>query len=354
MINPDILRYSQYTPRTEGNYERVARTPRFSPVDPRFEGVSASLSALPREDRLWINGLFAEPLTAHRDEIIAVRSYDIVTVLNDLSRGASIVDYPEPSHQIMPKPPGWFYMTPIYTHPFYDEHPDLRNIQHQENFTQIVGRNAENYGSHLSFSTAFALSVDPLLGKGWRQSLPTILNEPRDHASNFEDFTAKLRFELLQMKAKEGDMSHKKLPYMNELTKMLPNGTDPTVILSFLTEIAMTRGGVVVGFNRNVLQGRCESDATKDRQRITHGARELVVHPESGEIALRDAIVAIEPQGNYEDEIVEQLNTLLEEETEEFAYDSSVETIFSDNDIVTFPRSINKRDYVRNGYDDFE
>jgi hypothetical protein len=92
--------------------------------------------------------------------------------------------------------------------------------------------------------------------------------------------------------------------------KFVPEGTDKSQVLSFLSDANQDRGGVVVAFNRNILQGPYVTYATDPAGDIIHNDPELAMRVPEGYVNLAGAVVAAESLGGYEDEVLENLGLI--------------------------------------------
>jgi hypothetical protein len=309
----------------EPDQDQEKPRPRFSPEDPLLQTVKEKLASSP-DKKVEIRRLFSEPLTAKRSEIVAVRSGDVLTHLDYIIDSEIPVEYSQdPGESIMEKARGWYYLTPIYSNPFFEEHPELRGILRDETFLEEVYQNLSVYPDSIAFATALRRQVVPLLKPGWEPAMRNKVAEYDPHAldidySNTALFEDASRFLGQQIgRAQQAGLSpadtlskarQERCDLIQQFADSLKEGGQEEEIVNFLFDVHKHRGGIIIGFNKNVIQGEALSDACpeKDTKGIIHGEPELVVKPKGGLIDLsKNPISAIETLGEYEDRILAEI-----------------------------------------------
>lgn len=298
----------------------------FSPEDPLLAEVKDKLTARP-EKRKEVEELFAETLTAKRDKIIAVRSGDVLTHIDHLVDGGIPTEYTQnPDESIMSKTEGWYYLTPIYNHPYFtEEHPELQGEQVIEDFYEAVDQNLRHYPEDIAFATALMRNVSPVLIPDWRAKARQLIASYDKFAAEpdypealvFEEFSDLLRKQT-EKALRDGltptdvlsKLRKRRYDAFHTLKELLTEGIDERKVAQFLFDVYKERGGIIVGFNENVVQGEVLTDVSPEAisRGAIHSSPEMAVRPKSGVIDLSsNPISAIEPLGEYEDRVLTEL-----------------------------------------------
>lgn len=285
--------------------------------DPLLRIIQRKLAASP-EGKARLEAALGSSLFSRRDTIVALRSDDILSFFAQmlvghikLDRGADL--------RTMAKVDGWFYMTPIYSHPHFSELPVHKSFDPID-FRFAVEHNTKSYAEDIAFNAAFMRNIAPLLVADWIDRARWMLSIFQDRDGEEKTIQELTNPEIIEIylgdlyayfewKRDRNPIDKLSLKRIDQLRSLLRYGVDLEQVLCFLTSVVEQRGGIVIGFNRNVLQGTVVSDLveTPVSREVLHGAPEIAVLPASGIIDLRDAVVAIEPLGSYEDDVIEKL-----------------------------------------------
>jgi hypothetical protein len=285
--------------------------------DPLLRVIQRKLAVSP-EGRARIEAALSSSLFSRNDTIVAVRSDDILSFFDQmlaghirLDRGADL--------RTMAKVDGWFYMTPIYSHPHYSDLPVHESFDPID-FRSAVEHNTKSYAEDIAFYAAFMRNIAPLLVPDWIERARWMLSlfQNRDDEEKtiraltypeiIENYLGDL-YTYFEWKRDKSPTNQLSLQRIHQLKSLLRYGVDLEQVVCFLTSVVEQRGGIVIGFNRSVLQGTVVSNLVKTEvsREVLHSAPEIAVLPANGIIDLRNAVVAIEPLGEYEDDIVERL-----------------------------------------------
>ncbi len=297
----------------------------FSLENPLLPEVRQGLKANPEREEV-IKRLFSRNLAEAKDEIIAFRSEDVVTFLDCLLKGSIPVDVASP---IVCKIAGWYYLTPIESHPFFDAHPELTGNYPTRGFYQEIYSNTSVYAPDIAFRTAFSRNVTPVLKPNWQakarrilaETDPWVLDPEFPEALVYEEFTNSLASELRRedaeirigqaFQALEGKYQ-RSYAFLQRFLRLIQQDVDKERVIKFLLKVVQERSGIVVGFNERILEQGRYLTAVTDTEDITHDAPELVIQPKTGFIDLsgEPIIAAIEPLGNYEDRVLTELELI--------------------------------------------
>lgn len=288
----------------------------FSEQDPLFDTVQARFESQPAKiDE--IRSLLSTNLASVRDQVIAVRSEDILTIFHRLLEDRIPVDIK--GEGIRVKERGWYYLTPIETNPFWDAIAGFEFQAVKEG--DFYGETLENIGLYAhsgALATALSRNVFEHLQEGYKKELRKLFTKTYGDLFLETLFVEVLANELIDEWKLEGEerldaagiiRSPRRFPVFNRLLAFVGEEEDSPRIGNFLIRVIKDRGGVIVGFTKEVIQG--ELAFKQSEHRAIHGSKEIAVKPRGGFIDLsKRPIIAIEPLGEYEDQILGQLNLL--------------------------------------------
>ena len=260
-------------------------------------------------------------ITYQRHKIVAIRSGDVLSILGHLVKGGFTVDH-KGDNTFMSKEPEWFYVTPVYEHSFFN----LDSINHedrsQSGFYDAVEANIK-YGKQHAFAAAFMRFVEPELIEGWDNKLKPLVESynlfiagTNDDSLIIEDFLDQLGESIDKVaQRQESIISYLKHPstktgrFLIGLQQVMKPDADFVKYLDLLQEVSGERAGAMIGFNSSVIQGDWISDRSiTDRYRhVIHSFPEMAINPPDGIILTTGCIEAIEPLGDYEVEIINQM-----------------------------------------------
>lgn len=281
----------------------TTRVPVFTAEDPLLPLVKRLLESN-NEVADKIREYFKTKILPARSDIIAVRSEDLLTCIHNLLQASIRVDDEQPA---VDKAEGWYYLTPV----------------EQETFMSDIERNTSLYAESAAFTAAFVRNVVPVLKDNWLQQARNILislgeydsAESNDFPDSLvvEKIIYLLRVQILLL-AESGQPIQtafdtppgSKTTTLQDIIKLIHPSVDKLTVLQFLLRVTNERQGVVVAFNNKILQGETitNMDGPND---VLHDTHEYAVRPPDGVITLGDAIVAIEPLGDYEDNVLREL-----------------------------------------------
>ena len=264
-----------------------------------------------------VTQLFGDSFEDHQGEIIGVRTVDALTFLPWFLEEAMPVDYQGlgVGETIIDKSRGWFFMTPtpaLYRHyPHLPVTPEL-----PDTITGVVEENNDIYRLGV-FATCFARNVIPLLKPDWRDEIYRLAGQVDDlsgvsFAAVYEIFTEMIYCGLTGDNWFDLPVSQKVLSQLPKqfLLDALAHRSGLGAVLGFLRRSARERRGLVVAFNRRVMQGEFMVHET-DTEHVTHTIHELAIKPPMGYINLKlRPIVAIKPVGLFEGKLLRDIGVM--------------------------------------------
>lgn len=297
---------------TTNQEKKILVSAPFTEKDPLFDSVKARLETQPSKKEK-IRSLFSTKLAAVKDQVIGVRSEDILTIIERLQEGRIPVNFP--GEGIRARKKGWYYLTPIETNPFWSTIPGVEfDGGNQSNIYEQTLDNIGLYAHSGAVATALSRNVFPHLQGAYRKEFRRLFKEiPGDIGmSTAESIASDL---IDEWKAGGGKhvgterimRSPNRFPVFNCLLTLVHKEESRIPIGEFLIKVIKERGGVIVGFTKEVIQGRIASRLF-DQESVIHATEEIAVKLKGGFIDLsKNPIIAIEPLGEYEDRILDQL-----------------------------------------------
>lgn len=291
---------SETPPPTDHEMERI---PVFTTEDPLLPVVTELLDQHPDQAKS-IRALFATKVPSVKEQIVGVRSEDVLTLIYNLLQESTPVDYTDPA---VAKEAGWYYITPVS----------------QDNINANIRENKRQYAKSAAFTAAFMRNVKPVLVPDWIGKARILLKNLEEFTdSDSEHYPDALVVEAIidlfytqiyllrqgnnPIPNLEGARHNGESSTLQELAGLIQSGIDKHEVVRFLAEVADTREGVLVAFNESIMQGPLASDS-EYADDIIHDANEQAIRPKRGEILLAGAVVAIESLGDYEDNVLKQL-----------------------------------------------
>lgn len=309
----------------------------FTTKDVQVERARERLTAQP-ETVVYLRTLFNRQLVDCQNELVGLRIVDIGTLLNQCCDNFLPTDNPDNLQFTTCVPSAdWYHVGILWSHRQYsnengDSHPLATNSFEDDLWI------ANSVFSDVVFNSAFAQNVLPVMNAGWLDAARPLVAVYSDVEATEADYSKVLLYQHFMDNLKEeltdplGERNRMMYDWYEEsqkkpftqvkssnhfrifLRKWLRDGVDTEAVEDYLLNVALNRGGVLVGFNERVFQGRWInqnlSGKHADPRNWSDGDTALI-KPKTGRIELSaDPISVLQVSGKYEQTILRELHIL--------------------------------------------
>lgn len=241
--------------------EILTNRPEFIPQERQLEEVRKRLPERPEKlDQL--SKLFSTGFASKRQEIIGVRQYNLATFINQFLDGALPADQVNNAyiHTLAPND-DFFYIQPVVGNSFWR---NKARFYKTGDFRNQIRDAAEGF-SNITFKSAFYTNVEPVLIDAWIakvKALHTDIESSPDYQENsirhqfMDDLAKNLRSPHPNATSfRIPELESFKVPVEQIFPLLLRENVDKAAVIRYLQKVARERRGIVVGFNKHVLQG---------------------------------------------------------------------------------------------------